>query len=436
MRNRDGTPSALSGEAAWQRYQEFRLSEGATIEEINAEAEAIKAAVASGLQAKPRSTKTRPRGTGSLYRRKGSRFFWCQYFVNKTVIRESTGSETRKGASDFLQKKLIEIGAGRALDPEAGKARISDLVEEMFFKKRHGIIEGGKSVDLDEPRWKTNLKPFFGEMTVKQLTKQVLGAYVNKRKAQKAANATVNKELNIVRSALKAAEIELAVKWPRLPETNIRKEFLEDHQYPALAEQCQRVGTWLRAMLAVGVSVGWRKAELMTLKVSQVDLIEKLLRLDTSKNSEGRTVPLNQECYQLIVACVANKNPDDYVFTYSDGSPVFRMEQGRPVATFRKAWATACKNAGVPGLLFHSLRRTSARNNRRLGVSEDVILKMSGWKTRSMFSRYNIVNADDLREAVKRQDEKRAEAMNGFSNYRKDTVEEKDGSSSSRRSFN
>jgi integrase len=288
---------------------------------------------------------------------------------------------------------------------------------------------------LDVPRWNANLKPVFGELTVKQLTKGVLSDYTAARKKAGAANATVNKEINILRTAFNHAEIIPPVKWPRLQESNVRTGFLPDDKQVPLEQECAKVGLWLRAMLAVAIDYGWRKAELMLLKVSQVDLLEKTVRLEpgTTKNDEGRTVLLNQKCFELVKACALGKTPEQYLFTYSDGSPVFRMEQGRPVATWRKTWKAVTKAAGVEGLHFHSLRRTSARNNRRLGVPENVIMKLSGWKTASMFKRYSIVSTDDQKDVVRLHDAKRIQSQSdtekpesvakGNSSYRTDTVD-------------
>ena len=69
---------------------------------------------------------------------------------------------------------------------------------------------------------------------------------------------------------------------------------------------------------------------------------------------------------------------------------------------FRETWANACKAAGVPGLLFHDLRRTAARNLRRAGIAEGVIMKIGGWRTRSVFERYAIVSQTDIAEALKK----------------------------------
>jgi hypothetical protein len=61
------------------------------------------------------------------------------------------------------------------------------------------------------------------------------------------------------------------------------------------------------------------------------------------------------------------------------------------------------------GFIFHDLRRSAARNARASGVAEGVIMKMGGWKTRSVFERYAIVAESDMDDAIERVEALRAQ---------------------------
>jgi integrase len=154
----------------------------------------------------------------------------------------------------------------------------------------------------------------------------------------------------------------------------------------------RRRALWLRTALALGYTFGFRKSELLRLKVNQVDLLNCTIMLNpgTTKNKDGRIVKMTHEVYELLRASLVGKNRDDFVLSRGD----------KPVLDFRGAWAALCARAGFEALLFHDLRRSAVRNMIRRGVSEKVAMKLSGHKTRSVFDRYNITNENDLADAA------------------------------------
>jgi len=103
-------------------------------------------------------------------------------------------------------------------------------------------------------------------------------------------------------------------KIPRLREDNVRTGFLEDGQYRKLVEYCAEL--WFRAMVEVGRTYGWRVSEVQNMRVSQLDLLQRTIRLEpgTTKNHEGREVSMTDSVYSLLKECAHGKAPDAFVF--------------------------------------------------------------------------------------------------------------------------
>ena len=340
----------------------------------------------------------RPRGSGSLYLQKGSAVWWCKYYRNGKAYRESTGETEDRKAASFLRQRIAEIQTGHFYGPKVERIRVEELGEDFL---RDYTINARKSAYAAELRWRVHLKPFFGHLRAVDVTSDLLARYVDARQRVGAQNATINREVaglkRMFRLGFQATppKVSRMPIFPRLAERNVRKGFLEHDQYTALAKACANSGLWLRAMLELGRTYGWRLSELRNMRVKQVQLLSRTIRLEpgTTKNNEGREVTMTQEVYALLSQCVTRKEPEDFVFT---------KKSGRRIGDFRKLWAKACKEAGVPGLLFHDLRRTAARNLRRAGVPEGIIMRIGGWKTRTVFERYAIVTQADVDEALRK----------------------------------
>jgi integrase len=139
-----------------------------------------------------------------------------------------------------------------------------------------------------------------------------------------------------------------------------------------------------------------------------VDLEAGTLRLDPgqTKNDEARVVYLTPEVKGLLAAQVVRVEALQrrlgriVPFLFPRTGKGKRAGQRR--GDFRKAWAAACRAAGVPGMHRHDLRRTAVRNLVNAGVPERVAMKITGHKTRAVFDRYHIVAPGDLQEAARK----------------------------------
>jgi integrase len=114
-----------------------------------------------------------------------------------------------------------------------------------------------------------------------------------------------------------------------------------------------------------------------------------------SKNGEGRVLALEGELLELIQRRAVER-----------GRSAWGFHRGsQPIRSFKEVWKTALQVTGIRGKVFHDFRRTEVRNHMRAGVHEQVVMDLTGHKTRSVFDRYNITSEDDLREAVKQLDQ-------------------------------
>jgi integrase len=350
----------------------------------------------------------RTRGSGSIYLQKGSAFYWVKYYWNGKAFRESTRTTNRQEAGRYLRKRLGEIATGNFYGPVADRVTVTELAEDFLRDYR---INERKSLDDAEARWELHLKPFFGHMKAAEVSSDLVARFVDSRLKDKASNATVNRELAALKRMFRLGlyctppKVNRVPKIPRLAENNIRKGFLEDGQFEQLVSHCPEL--WFRAIVEVGRTYGWRIGELIELRVSQVDLFGKVIRLEpgTTKNRDGREVSLTQNVFALLSQCVSGKQPEEFVFT---------RENGQRVKDFRETWRNACVAAGVPKLLFHDLRRTAARNLRRAGVADGIIMKIGGWRTRSVFERYAIVSQTDIAEAMRKLEVQRTGHSSGI----------------------
>jgi len=79
--------------------------------------------------------------------------------------------------------------------------------------------------------------------------------------------------------------------------------------------------------------------------------------------------------------------------------------RGNPVRSIKSCLTRGLERAGIEDFRFHDLRHTFVSNARKAGVDRTVIMKLTGHKTLSIFTRYNTVDQADAREAVNRLDD-------------------------------
>ena len=138
-----------------------------------------------------------------------------------------------------------------------------------------------------------------------------------------------------------------------------------------------------------------------------MDLKERLIRLraEDVKTRRSRIIPIAEELYSMLVGIPASIS-GDIVF----------LHRGAPFLDFRTGLRLACDEAGIVygrkeegGFTFHDLRHTFVTDLRKAGVQQSVIMSLAGHEDRSMFRRYDSVDIEDLRQAIRELERYRTE---------------------------
>ena len=402
--------------------------------------------------------KTTPtqRGLGSIYRRTVTEeddtereipTWHIQFSVNGRQYRESTHTDSYNEAQKYLKRRITEVATGKfqgtSIDRTPMSELLSDVVSDYELKDRHSVDS------MARPLIDKYLLPHFGKMRAANVKLPVITAYMKSRKDAGRAVASINREVGLLRRAFTLGVANGKVGPANMPnfkgliqkEKNARQGFWEHSEYETFRDALPLDE---RGPFIFGYWTGCRLGEILSLEWPQMDLEGRAVRLraDQTKPGEARIIPLGGPGGDLYDMLVTQKRrhadlcPESTWVFFRQGSKYVNRHsprRGLQVTDIRKGWAKAteatktqeaARTLGIrpedvtdeqrnaaKGIdrLFHDLRRTGVRNLIRAGVPQKVAMMISGHKTTSMFSRYNIVDERDLHDAA----DKLAKYLNG-----------------------
>jgi integrase len=247
--------------------------------------------------------------------------------------------------------------------------------------------------------------------SLRELTPQHIDRYKARRLRDKTKSkhpreispVSVNVELRMLKAAFnKARSWKLidshlfdGVTLAELPECT--PPFFTRADFHKLLE-CVKEG-WLKDVIVFAVLTGMRRGEIMNLKWSDVDLLNKYVRVETSKTfktkqGKRRIVPLNDTVISLLKA-KEGKSPSEYVFTLND-EKLYEDWVGH----LFKSYVIKAKLNGR--LHFHSLRHTFASWLVQDGVSLYEVQKLLGHSSSSVTEVYSHLQPEQMHGTVNR----------------------------------
>ena len=218
-------------------------------------------------------------------------------------------AEMRKNDAEFIEPKIKRVTVG-------------DLIDAALLHWK----AAGKSDyhEVSKSRWENHMQKDFAAVKAAMFGTFHLDAYRARRLNEGAASATVNRELTVVRQAFIQAfnaeppTVKRVPKFKLPKEDNARRQFATPEQVQALRVAAGKESLEMRVLVEIAIMFGWRRGDLLFLRVKDVHLAENTIRLEDSKNHEAREVPMPPALSTLVEGLVVGRKPESHLWTRSE----------------------------------------------------------------------------------------------------------------------
>ena len=302
-------------------------------------------------------------------------------------------------ARDRARRFLVNILDGG--DPMADRrlqrtgVTVADLCNE--YMERHAKVHK-KSWQDDERDIRLHVKPSIGGLPVQSIQRSDIAA-LHQRMGQ-TAKVRANRTL-----ALLSKMFELAKLWGYLDEgaanparriqkykETSRDRWIKPEELPALAQAIDKEENVLyRYYFWLLILTGARKSELLKAKWEDLDLPSMKIKIPDTKAGGARYIPVTG-----AVLAVLNQIPR------FEGNPHIFPGRGKDghIHNVEKPWSRIRKDAKLPDVRLHDLRRTVGSMLAQGGNSLHLIGRVLGHANQSTTAIYSRFGEDHVRQAL------------------------------------
>jgi len=210
--------------------------------------------------------------------------------------------------------------------------------------------------------------------------------------------ATVNRELTLLSSAY-----SLAVKYDKAESNpcskvdlftldNLRYRYLLPEEEPRLMAHLSGPRAHLQPAVIVALGTGMRMGEQLRMKRHQVDFLRNIVTARDTKNGRPRNISMNDDVREALADLCRDKAPNDFVFKSPKTKSCLRET--------KRGFRTACKLAGIEGLIWKDLRATFGTRLAEAGCDAFTIAQLLGHSDVRVTMRYVRAIEDTKRVAV------------------------------------
>ena len=339
----------------------------------------------------------------SVYRPKGTKYWWGRVQRNGKLFRRSLRTTTRTVAEKRLRQWLDEQEAAQwgekplPLYSDAMLAFLQGHCEQIKPASKRRYMVSARA-----------LNPHFKGLTLGQITHGKLSEFEAARRRDGASAPTIRRDLACLSSMIETAITEQDLEMPNVVPSYLKKrrrrgvlkEAPPRTRYLAMDEEAElllHASPYLRPMISFAIDTGLRLEEQLSLRWDRhIYTAHSEIRLSPAdtKTDIGRAVPLLPRAKQILHN-LPRHFQSPYVF--------HKRETGERYQKLTRGLAGAAKRAGIKDLRWHDLRRTcGCRLLQDHGMSIEQVSKWLGHATIAQTQRsYAFLEVEQLHAGIK-----------------------------------
>jgi integrase len=356
------------------------------------------------------------------------------FFVDGERFRFSLNTSDWREAQRKERELIGEAKAGKLAATKDEFSRLPFAAAAQRFLADRIPHLAPRSVQTERERVKP-INKCLGDIAVCRITALQVSAYIRERNTAGRSNATINRELDIIRGVLKRAKRwhHFADEIHPLPvRQNIGQALAYEEKVKLLHRAAARP-EWQTVALAARLALNttMRGCEIKELHWRDVDMIGRSLTVRKSKTEAGeRVIPLNTDAWAVILELYRRSQalrctePSHFLFPACETS---HFDPTKPIKSWRTAWrrltrAVQCPGCGLlqnpgdacttckasiakikspfVGFRFHDLRHQAITELAESKASDGTIMSIAGHVSRKMLAHYSHVRLDAKRNAL------------------------------------
>ena len=344
----------------------------------------------------------------------GTKTYYHYMFFNKRPVRTKIGRSSQiKLAVARARAHTMAENATKGIDPgEKRRENLHDITFKQFYetiyRPEYSIVyKKPRSVVNDDSIFAHHLKDFHNRMMLG--IKPVEIAKLHNNTKQTHSPYTANRVLSLIKHIYVIAAKHGYMNGHANPAADITKFKEQTRDRFLQSDELQRLFAALETeqnevfknYILISLYSGQRRSSILSLRWSQVDLVNGFIYLPDTKNGEPMQVPMTNQLRELFKKINHSKN-SDWVL------PSVRSKSGH-LEDPKRPWHELLRRAGIENLRLHDLRRTMGSYQAISGASLHIIGKSLGHKSASATQVYARLTVDPVRNAMQKATDKMME---------------------------